>query len=57
MKTLDIQYRQPQSVNIDLGMPDIASFSSNFRAESESFSAEYRSLKTGPDDLSLRSAI
>lgn len=24
MKTLDIQYRQAQSVNIDLGMPDIA---------------------------------
>ncbi len=24
MKTLDIQYRQAQSANIDLGMPDIA---------------------------------
>ena len=26
MKTLDIQYRQAQSVNIDLGMLDIAIF-------------------------------
>jgi hypothetical protein len=26
MKTLDTQYRQAQSVNIDLGMPDIAFF-------------------------------
>jgi len=26
MKTLDIQYRQAQSVNIDLGMLDIANF-------------------------------
>jgi len=26
MKTLDIQYRQAQTVNIDLGMPDIAHF-------------------------------
>ena len=26
MKTLDIQYRQAQSVNIDLGMLDIATF-------------------------------
>ena len=24
MKTLDIQYRQVQSINSDLGMPDIA---------------------------------
>ena len=28
MKTLDIQYRQAQSVNIDLGMLDIAAFQS-----------------------------
>jgi hypothetical protein len=27
MKTLDTQNRQAQSVNIDLGMPDIARFS------------------------------
>ena len=26
MKTLDIQYRQVQSINSDLGMPDIADF-------------------------------
>jgi len=28
MKTLDIQYRQAQSVNIDLGMLDIAKLTS-----------------------------
>jgi hypothetical protein len=31
MKTLDIQYRQAQAANLDLGMPDIAGFGEHHR--------------------------
>jgi len=49
MKTLDIQYRQAQSVNIDLGMLDIATFSVLYARTRVPLQRFLRSAESGRD--------